>query len=793
MKRRVFALPAPLLVLSLALGLHAGNPFMAGRSSAASVRQAENQACGLGTACNPIQHVIIMDKENRSFDSMFGTFPGANGATTYVGTDGQVHPLNHQPDTLIRDISHALTAGRRGIDGGKMDGFSTIAGAIQNGVDESDSQLYESDIPNYWAYARRFTLDDAFFSNINGPSFPNHLFSIAGEDANVDTNPPTLRWGCDSAAGVTVEQRAPDDTLSHSYPCFDFQTLGDLLDAKGMNWKYYAPGQDQPGYIWSSFDAIKHIRMGPDWQSHVVDYRQFSTDAEAGTLPPVSWLVEPNNVSDHPPASVCAGENWTVDQINAVMSNPQQWAHTVIILTWDDFGGFYDHVMPPQGPNPAIMDGLRVPAIIISPYAKPGFVDHTTYTYASMLKLVEDTFGLPSLTSLDSTSNDMINSFDFKQQPQSPLFLQTRDCPLAPSPNTIPLASLASVGTNSLGQTTLQVALQNAGTGTFILAGSAKLFAQGPAPVTLADMSPGDVLEATGTPQPSAAGTYLVTQIHDRNLSEKPVEGVVKSVSVAQNQIILTPSGGGPDVTLTVGGDTAITGTDGGKLSLTDIQPTATLVVTGLINSRLSTYVHIRAIRESRPPIPISVSAGEAMVQPGDTELLQVQTTPDATVTATVQFPDGTTLSEPAPPLTTITADAGGLATVPVQVPLHAYVPSAPTAMATVTVTSNGLTRTANTSFMLTLPTLALILNKSSVPAGQNERFTILAKPSTTIGDAIHFPNGFTWRRTGRTDGHGTLTYHFKVPQYSKGNNHTVVVYAYRGKLSVHKSFSISG
>jgi phospholipase C len=792
MMRRVFALPATLLALSLALGAHAGNPLSAG-AGAASVRQAENQACGLGTACNPIQHIIIMDKENRTFDSMFGAFPGANGATTYVGTDGQVHPLNHQPDHLIRDISHAPSAARKGIDGGKMDGFSTIAGAIQNGVDESDSQLYESDIPNYWAYAQQFTLDDAFFSNIMGPSFPNHLFSIAGEDANVDDNPGTLRWGCDSVAGLTVEQRAPDGTISHVYPCFDFQTLGDLLDARGINWKYYAPGQDQSGYIWSSFDAIKHIRMGSDWQTHVVDYRQFAADAAAGTLPPVSWLVEPGNVSDHPPASVCAGENWTVDQINAVMNNAQEWAHTVIILTWDDFGGFYDHVQPPVGPNAASMYGPRVPAIIISPYARPGFVDHTMYTFSSMLKLVEDTFGLPSLTSLDGNSNDMINSFDFSQQPQAPLILQPRDCPQAPALNSIPLATLTSVGTNSIGQTTLQVALQNAGTGTFILTGSTKLFAQGPSRITLADISPGDVLEAAGTPQPQAAGTYLVTTIHDRNLTMKPVNGVVKSVNAAQNQIVLTPDGGGPDVTVTVGGNTAISGTDGGKLSLTDIQPTASLTVTGLLNTRLSTFLTITGIHETKLPIPLTVAAAQAEVQPGDTELLNVQTAPDATVIATIQFPDGTTQTEPSPPLETITADSSGLAAVPVQVPLHAYAADTPAATATVSVTSGGLTRSAGATFTVTLPSLALFLNKSSVPAGQNERFTILAKPGTAIGVAIHFPNGFTWRRTGHTDAHGTLTYHFKVPQYSKGSNHRVVVTVSRGKTSVHKSFSIGG
>src|SRR5438270_3532219 len=180
MKRRILlVLPVATLLIWLIVGMHA---------SGAGVREAENQACSPGTACNPIQHIIIMDKENRSFDSMFGTFPGANGATTHVGADGLTHTLTHQPDQLPRDLSHSRTAAHLAYDGGKMDKFSQISGAIQNGVDMSDSQFYQSDIPNYWSYARHFTLDDSFFSTIMGPSFPNHLFSIAAEDANVDGN-----------------------------------------------------------------------------------------------------------------------------------------------------------------------------------------------------------------------------------------------------------------------------------------------------------------------------------------------------------------------------------------------------------------------------------------------------------------------------------------------------------------------------------------------------------------------------------------------------------------------------
>ena len=301
---------------------------------------------------NPIQHIVIMDKENRTFDSMFGTFPGANGSTTYTDPFGRTHPLTHQPDRLREDIEHGPEAAHLAYNKGKMNMFSRLHAAIQGGVDVADSQLYQTDIPNYWAYAKTFTLADNFFSTIAGPSFPNHLFSIAGEDANVDANPTSCKWGCDAPSGTIVERRTSNGKRSLVFPCFDFMTLGDLLTQHEISWKYYAPAEGTSGYVWSAYDAIRHIRTQPIWAEHVVGYSRFVEDATSGNLPTVSWLVEPEAVSDHPPASICDGENWTVQQINSIMQNPTEWAHTVIILTWDDFGGFYDHVPPPPDRTP---------------------------------------------------------------------------------------------------------------------------------------------------------------------------------------------------------------------------------------------------------------------------------------------------------------------------------------------------------------------------------------------------------------------------------------------------------
>jgi phospholipase C len=442
----------PLVLFMLSAGIAGWTAFHAsGRTAAAPVRL----GCVAGP-CGTIRHIIIMDKENRTFDSMFGTFPGANGATTYRGTDGRIHSLLHQPDQLALDLAHDPQSAVRAVDGGRMDGFGRILGAIQHGLDFSDSQLYQTDIPNYWAYARSFTLDDRFFSSVLGPSFPNHLVTIAGSSGNTIDNPwgnSISAWGCDSGARTVDAAISP--TTGRRYivgACFNMTTIADVLDRRHISWKYYAPGQNQSGYIWSSFDAIKHIRFGPDWNTKVVNYMQFAADAAAGRLPSVSWLVEPEPVSDHPSASICVGENWTVQQIDAVMSNPAEWAHTAIVLTWDDFGGLYDHVVPPSAALGSRSQlGLRVPAVVISPYARRGYVDHTEYTFGSLLKLIEDTFGLPSLTAQDGLANGLSGSFDFRQKPLPPLRLQPREnCPGLPFTATVEQPRIAAGATETM-------------------------------------------------------------------------------------------------------------------------------------------------------------------------------------------------------------------------------------------------------------------------------------------------------------------------------------------------------
>ncbi|MBA2285564.1 MAG: hypothetical protein H0W02_08785 [Ktedonobacteraceae bacterium] len=390
-----------------------------------------------------IKHIVFLVKENRTFDNYFGTYPSANGATTAMDSQGQIVPLQHERDQ-IPDINHSAGSGYMAYDNGKMDRFDLLPA---NGVKKSPSskvvnvyqnnsltQLYQSDIPNYWTYAQNFVLGDNMFSSLMGPSFPNHLYTVAAQsggsignpttDKNIGTlNKATKGWGCD-IPNQQVKVKAGDGSSHLHEACFDFQTLADELDARGESWRYYAPPAGQKGYIWSSFDAIKHIRYGPDWK-YVVPTEQFLSDAATGNLPTVSWIVTPADVSEHAPASVCVGENWTIKMLNALMQGPA-WSSTAVFLTWDDFGGFYDHVRPQQIDSYGL--GFRVPLLIISPYAKKGYIDHTQYEYSSMLRFAEDTLGLSPLTARDRSANNMLGAFDFTQSSRPSLILQQHAC-----------------------------------------------------------------------------------------------------------------------------------------------------------------------------------------------------------------------------------------------------------------------------------------------------------------------------------------------------------------------------
>jgi phospholipase C len=412
---------------------------------------------------NKIKHVVIILKENRSFDHYFGTYPGANGRKTGTISIGKIIRLQHAPDMPLVDPDHTWYGTTNGMDGGKMDRFDLSTNGDQNGQFAPFAQMTQSDIPNYWAYAQHFVLADHMFASQQGPSFSNHLYTIAAQSGGT-ISVPTIggnngkiaqQWGCDSPPDALVQDIDPIGNVLRIVPCFDFNSLALTLDNAGVSWKYYAPPNPEWGYVYSAFDAIDYVRNSSLWDTNVVPPAEFITDVTNGTLPAVSWVIAPGGQLEHPPAGTCVGENWTVQQINAIMQG-SLWDSTVIFLAWDDFGGFYDHVTPPVI-NDQFQLGPRVPMIIISPWSIPGKVSHTTYELTSMVKFVEQVFRLPAMTDRDANANDTEDAFDFTQTLNQPLVLPVRQCPILGS-------SDMNVGNALLGSSgSLQALLTNRG------------------------------------------------------------------------------------------------------------------------------------------------------------------------------------------------------------------------------------------------------------------------------------------------------------------------------------------
>lgn len=420
-----------LSVLCLLLG-GIGYSVQSQRGSVISVRSQPSARPGGTPTCRSscgIKHIVIIVRENHSFDNLFGRFPGAQG-TTVARIGGRLVPLRKTPDHLASDLGHSGSQALAAIDRGKMDGFSREKDAVQNGVSVADSQYTGQQVANYWKYARRYSLADHFFSTVLGASFPNHLVFISGQSAhtvdNVRRHGPPDAWGCDS------NHRARVATFNKGrygmvFPCFNLQTVADEANAAGVSWRYYAAPLGQPGYIWSSFDAIRHIRYSPQWQTNVLPPNDFIANIRRRHLSAITWLSANLAESEHPPASECVGENWTVRQINAIM-NSGYWKNTAIILTWDDYGGFYDHVAPPLLPHDPYELGPRVPTLVISPYSKPSLISHKEFDFRSVVAFVEHTFRLPSKAQYDRSVNSIGQMLNLHQKPLRPLRLRPLSC-----------------------------------------------------------------------------------------------------------------------------------------------------------------------------------------------------------------------------------------------------------------------------------------------------------------------------------------------------------------------------
>ena len=354
-------------------------------------------------APTPIRHVIVLLKENRTFDNYFGQFPGANGART-VSRNGKSAPAPRASDTSP-DMDHSFARAHAAYNGGRMDKFESGAYA----------QFSEIDIPEYWTYARQYVLYDNYFSSVMGGSYPNHLFLVASSNAGAISNAlggsPTV--GC-SDPQAKMDVLSSDGKVRQATACFDIPTVPTRLSRAGLTWKgygYWAMGALSPLY------HDKTMRRNLGWED------QFLSDIEDGKLPTVSWVW--SSRSEHAPQSVCHGMQRTVEQISTLMKS-SYWPSSLIILTWDDWGGWYDHVPPPKVDVYGF--GFRVPALIISPYAKKGYVSHRLTEHASVPKTIEVLFNLPSVTRRDKAANDLLDGLDFKQAPRKPVVLPARTC-----------------------------------------------------------------------------------------------------------------------------------------------------------------------------------------------------------------------------------------------------------------------------------------------------------------------------------------------------------------------------
>ena len=419
-----------------------------------------------------INHFVFIMQENRSFDHYFGTYPGAEGLPPGVCLSDPnpaamcVSPF-HDANNVNRGGPHGWDNSHGSTDNGKMDGFliesykgiSTVgsepcmppAPTCTPGKDPRDVMGWHDarEIPNYWNYANLYVLQDRMFESVASYSLPAHLYMLAAQSGGYTGN----------------KQTKPAR--------YDFTEITELLTTGQITWKYYVTSGTSPdtedGHVvgsqsqekqdplnytfWNPLPAFPKVIGDPAQKRGLVDLSQFYMDAQSGTLPQVSWIIPTGAVSEHPPGGVQQGMEYVTGLVNAIMQGPN-WKDTAIFISWDDWGGFYDHVPPPTVDQYGL--GIRVPGLAISPYARQGYIDHKTYSFESWLRIVEERFSVTPMTARDNTANDMIDSFDFTQQPRSPVMLAASGSPYPPASQPIvhPAGSLSSVlsayGTSAL-------------------------------------------------------------------------------------------------------------------------------------------------------------------------------------------------------------------------------------------------------------------------------------------------------------------------------------------------------
>ncbi|HEX4014747.1 MAG TPA: alkaline phosphatase family protein [Candidatus Cybelea sp.] len=404
-----------------------------------------------------VKHIIVVIQENRTFDDFFATFPGANGARfgcmkppagalrprhdlrgsgTCPSGDRNV-PLRKADLVAKCDWGHAHVSALNDYDGGRMDGFG-LEGGSKKCPGKVGTAVYQYVDPHqiapYWTMARRYVLGDAMFQTQSSGSFTAHQDLIAGgtifnqeRTKSLVDFPSNVPWGCDAPPGTKSSMlfwtggKLEDEFHEGPFPCMSYATLRDLLDAKSVSWKYYSPPIDNVGKLWNAFEAIKAVRDGPEWTTNIKEPNAFFNDVKTNQLPAVSWIVPDNINSDHPTAHD-TGPSWVASIVNEIGESPY-WDTTAIVVVWDDWGGFYDHVKPPFFDHWGGL-GFRVPLLVISPYAREahpgtaGYISHTQYEFGSILKFIEITKQLGSLHTTDERARSIVDCFDFTQAPR---------------------------------------------------------------------------------------------------------------------------------------------------------------------------------------------------------------------------------------------------------------------------------------------------------------------------------------------------------------------------------------
>ena len=389
------------------------------------IPKVEDPTPAIDTA-TPIKRVVYVMLENRSFNNVFGRFPGVE--RTHVGVElGKEKPLIRCPEWLPSDIPHDRAAHLNSVNGGKMDGFGNDA----TGFNYAYSMFDEDQIPNYFTWAREYGLSDHFFASVGGPSYPNHFFFIAGQSGGVLDNPenietrvidgkPFKSWGCDALGDdVFVFVKDEHGNLTKHDTCFSYPTVGEQLSDIGVDWAHYSAVPGQSGYFWNAYNGIGNVIHTDLWDQHMRPVDRLVDDIEAERLPAVTWVTPRFELSDHPPESSGHAHNWVSDIVNSIMRS-SMWEHTAIFITWDEWGGFYDPVAPPQVDDIGL--GVRVPLLTISPYTERGVIDTEVGEFSTPLRFISDNWGLAYLTPRIEKTHSFEHVFNFRKAPRDPVF-----------------------------------------------------------------------------------------------------------------------------------------------------------------------------------------------------------------------------------------------------------------------------------------------------------------------------------------------------------------------------------